>query len=366
MRLQHRFEALRRDAQDDGWDDEPAGAEAARIPTEVTFETARSIVTRNTSPDIPFTLSLNPYRGCEHGCIYCYARPTHAYLDLSPGLDFETRIVAKRNAAELLRRELARPGHVVSPIAIGTVTDAYQPVERRLRITRDVIDVLVSCGHPFLVITKSSGIERDLDLLAPAAAAGLCRITLTVTTLDPALARILEPRAASPLRRLQTIRRLPDAGVPVHVNVAPIIPFINDGEIERIVAMAAEAGAEAAHHTVVRLPREVAELFRQWLQTHFPDRAERVLARIRELHGIASHPPSGRHDDTAPVYRATFGQRMRGTGPWADLIRQRVERASRLAGMTDRPAGDLVADRFVPPAASPAVRIEDPRQGRLF
>ncbi len=363
----HRFNAFRRETHDDGWCDTPLeDDDAPRLPTEVTFETARSILTRNSSPDIPFSLSLNPYRGCEHGCIYCYARPTHAYLDLSPGLDFETRIVAKRNAGALLRRELSRPGHSVSPIAIGTVTDAYQPVERRLRITREVLEILVGCGHPFVIITKSAGIERDLDLLVPAAAVGLCQVSISVTTLDPALARILEPRAASPSRRLQAVRRLRDAGVPVDVNVAPIIPFINDAEIERIVAAAADAGAQAAHYTILRLPLEVAALFEHWLRANFPERADRVLARVRELHGIGqpSHPGS---DGPAPVYSAAFGQRMRGTGPWADLIRQRVARASRAAGMDQRLLDRLAVDRFVAPEAQRSGRRpDDERQGELF
>lgn len=359
--IAHRFDPQDRAVEDDGWPADADAAEPAPVATEVTLETARSILTRNASPDIPFSLSVNPYRGCEHGCIYCYARPTHAYLDLSPGLDFETRIVAKRNAAELLRTALARPGHVVSPIAIGTVTDAYQPAERRLRITREVLEVLVGCGHPFVLITKSAGVERDLDQLAAAAAARLCWVSVSLTTLDGALARILEPRAAAPHRRLQAIRRLRAAGVPVHVNIAPVIPFINDGEIERIVAHAAEAGAQGVHSTILRLPWEVAPLFQQWLHTHFPDRAERVLARVRDLHGI-EQPPGA----SAPVYRATFGKRMHGTGPWADLLAQRIARARRAAGLDARSMGALDCERFVPPRAGKAAVADADRQGRLF
>ena len=337
----HRFQAQGREQADDGWGpgacDTDADEAAAGAPrTEVREQRVGSLISRNDSPDIPFELSINPYRGCEHGCIYCYARPTHAYLDLSPGLDFETRLVAKVNAADVLRRELGARAYRPSPIAIGSVTDAYQPVERRLGITRRILELLGQTRHPYTVITKSAGIERDIDLLAEAAAAQRAHAALSITTLDPALARILEPRAASPQRRLQALRRLSEAGVPVAVGIAPVIPFINDGDIEAIVQAAAEAGASAAFHIVLRLPWEVAPLFRHWLQTHFPQRAERVMARVQDLHGVAEAERQG-HDGHAPRdYSAGFGSRMRGQGPWAQLLSQRVARAARRAGMAQR------------------------------
>ncbi len=354
--IAHRYEGSGREQADDGWpgDADEAGA-APR--TEVSAQQVRTLLSRNDSPDIPFEVALNPYRGCEHGCIYCYARPTHAYLDLSPGLDFETRLVAKLNAAEVLERELDAPGYRPLPIAIGSVTDAWQPVERRLRITRGVLEVLARARHPFTAITKSAGIERDLDLLAEAAAAGRAQAALSITTLDPALARILEPRAASPQRRLQALRRLHAAGVPVAVGIAPLIPFVNDGEIEDIVQAAAEAGAQAVFHSVLRLPWEVAPLFRHWLQSHFPQRAERVMARVQDLHGIADAQRIA-HDGRAPRdYRADFASRMRGQGAWAQLLEQRVARAARRAGLAQR-MPRLDATAFVAP--------REQRQARLF
>jgi DNA repair photolyase len=352
-RLAHRFEERSRESLDDGWApvawpaagrptnaDEPCqsgldglGAAFASeldefaiegVPvTSVVQEQARSILSRNDSPDIPFTWSINPYRGCEHGCIYCYARPTHSYLNLSPGLDFETRLTAKVNAAELLRHALSRPRYEPSPLHIGGITDAYQPIERSLRLTRSILEVLDTCRHPFSIVTKSSGVERDLDLLASAASRRQALVIISVTTLDSALSRRLEPRAASPQRRLQTVRRLARAGVPVGVNVAPIIPFLNEPEIERIVAAAAEAGAQAVHYTVVRLPWEVNPLFQEWLDHHVPDKAARIMARIREMRG-------GRD------YQADFGTRMKGQGVWADLIGQRVAKAVARAGLAPR------------------------------
>ena len=357
LAIAHRFEPGLREAADDAWgepdsdpdsdpDSEPEGAAAPR--TEVREEQVRSLLTRNDSPDIPFELALNPYRGCEHGCIYCYARPTHAYLDLSPGIDFETRLVAKVNAAQVLERELDARAYRASPIAIGSVTDAYQPVERRLRITRQVLELLGQLRHPYTVITKSAGIERDLDLLADAAAARRALAALSITTVDPSLARILEPRAASPQRRLQAVRRLADAGVPVAVGIAPVIPFVNDGDIEAIVQAAADAGATAVFHIVLRLPWEVAPLFRHWLQTHFPQRAERVMARVQDLHGVAEAERVA-HDGRGPRdYRAEFGARMRGSGPWAQLLSQRVARAARRAGLAQRMPG-LDSSQFVAP-----------------
>ncbi|WP_018912621.1 PA0069 family radical SAM protein [Thiomonas sp. FB-6] len=353
--IAHRFEARGRDAESDGWDE--AAAEApdtvdtpAAPPTEVREQQVRQMLSRNDSPDIPFELAVNPYRGCEHGCIYCYARPTHAYLDLSPGLDFETRLVAKRNAVEVLEREFGARGYRPSPIAVGSVTDAYQPVERQLRITRGILELFARTRHPYTVITKSAGIERDIDLLAEAAAARRAHAALSITTLDPALARILEPRAASPQRRLQAVRRLAEAGVPVTVGIAPVIPFVNDGDIEAIVQAAADAGAQAVFHIVLRLPWEVAPLFRHWLQTHFPERAARVMARVQDLHGIDASLREGDETRAPRDYAATFGQRFRGQGPWAQLLSQRVARAARRAGLAQRVQA-LDSTQFVAPRA---------------
>ena len=313
----NRYAPTRSQQEDDGWyQDETPPSRA----TEVRKEQAKTAITRNNSPDVGFDRSVNPYRGCEHGCIYCFARPTHSYLNLSPGLDFETRIIAKLNAAERLRHELSARSYQPSSLVIGTATDAYQPVERRLKLTRALIEVLAEARHPFSVVTKSSGIERDIDLIAPMAAQGLVSVYLSVTTLDNDLARILEPRAAAPARRLRTIKALADAGVPVGVSVSPIIPFINEPELERILEAAAEAGAQSAFSIPVRLPWEVNALFQDWLQRHFPERAERVMARIRDMRG-------GRDND------ARFGSRMRGEGLWADLLRARLRRAAGKLGL---------------------------------
>lgn len=313
-----RYEVDVREGFDDGWD--ALEDEAAPLKTVVTVEHAKSILTRNDSPDIPFRVSINPYRGCEHGCIYCFARPTHSYLGLSPGLDFESRLFAKTNAADLLVRELAKPSYAPETIAVGVNTDAYQPIERDLRITRSVLEVLHDARVPFGLITKSSLIERDLDLLVPLAERQLTRASITITTLDHALSRKLEPRAASPARRLRTVRTLADAGVPVSVNVSPVIPFITDGEMEHIVEAAAEAGAHSAHFIVLRLPWELNDVFQQWLRTHFPLRAERVMSRIRDLRG-------------GKDYDARFGKRMTGEGIWAELIAQRFHAACARHGL---------------------------------
>jgi DNA repair photolyase len=333
--LAHRFEAVQRLA-----DDEPRCVddhEEALPPlaTSVTLETARSIISRNDSPDIGFDRSINPYRGCEHGCIYCYARPTHSYLNLSPGLDFETRLIAKSNARELLVRELSAPGYSPDVIVVGVNTDAYQPIERELKITRGVLEVLTAARHPFGLVTKSSLVERDLDLIGEMAALQLVSVSVSITTLDADLSRIMEPRAASPQRRLRTMRALAAAGVPVRVNVAPIIPFINEPEIEAIVDAAADAGAGDAHYTVVRLPWEVSPLFEEWLRAHFPERAQRVMNRIREMRG-------GRN------YDAQFGRRMTGAGTWAALIAQRFRRITARHGFCDA-RGSLRRDLFTPP-----------------
>jgi len=318
--LQGRYEVNGRERFDDGWEHDLDDAGAVR--TVVTDEVAKTILSRNTSPDIPFSVSLNPYRGCEHGCIYCFARPTHSYLGLSPGLDFESRLFAKVNAPELLRRELAKPGYVPEHIAIGVNTDAYQPCERERGITRQVLEVLSECRHPAGLITKSSLIERDIDLLAPMAAKGLACAAITLTTLDAQIARTLEPRAAAPMRRLRTIRTLTDAGIPVSVSVAPIIPFVTEPEIERILEAARDAGAVGAHYTVLRLPNEVNPLFQEWLQAHFPERAARVMNRIRDMRG-------------GKDYDSDFAKRMHGEGVWADLIRQRFEKAAQRLGMSE-------------------------------
>lgn len=278
-------------------------------------------------------MSLNPYRGCEHGCIYCFARPTHSYLGLSPGLDFESRIYAKVNAAELLEREISRKRYVPEPIALGVNTDAYQPVERDLRITRSVIQVMHDHGLPFAAITKSSLIERDLDLLAPMAARGQVMAAVTITTLDAELARTLEPRAATPARRLRTIRALRDAGVPVGVSIAPVIPFVTEPDLERVLEACAEAGATHASYIILRLPWEVAPLFRNWLTAHFPDRAERVMNRVRDMRG-------------GKDYDSDFGKRMKGEGIWADLLKQRFRQAVKRLGLNERANGILDLSQF--------------------
>lgn len=322
--LQGRYEAHARAGFDDGWSvgglDGAEGEAAPGWKTLVNDEQARTILTRNASPDLPFNVSLNPYRGCEHGCIYCFARPTHSYLGLSPGLDFESRIYAKVNAPELLRRELAKPSYVPEPIAVGVNTDAYQPCERERQLTRRVLEVLHECEHPVALITKSSLIERDIDILAPMAARRLAAVAVTVTTLDPVIARTLEPRAAAPARRLRTIRTLTEAGIPVGVSIAPIIPFVTEPEIEQLLEAVRDAGAIHAHYVVLRLPWEVSPLFQQWLEAHFPERAQRVMNRVREMRG-------GKDYDSA------FGTRMRGEGVWADLIRQRFEKAVHRLGL---------------------------------
>jgi DNA repair photolyase len=347
--VQGRFEINTREKIDDGWtapDEADAVGGMKQIKTTVVNEVAKSILSRNSSPDVPFNVSLNPYRGCEHGCIYCFARPTHSYLGLSPGLDFESSLFAKVNAPELLRRELARPSYVPEPIAIGVNTDAYQPCERELRITRQVLEVLSECNHPYALITKSSLIERDIDLIAPMAARGQAIAAITLTTLDPAISRTLEPRAAAPARRLRTIRTLAEAGIPVSVSIAPIIPFVTEPEIERILKAVHEVGATSAHYVVLRLPWEVNPLFQQWLQAYFPERAKRVMSRIREMR-------SGKD------YDSDFGQRMRGEGVWADLIRQRFQKTVDRLGMNLRDGRFETLDAscfrrplFIPPPPS--------------
>ena len=352
--LAHRFAMDSRERFDDGWGqlDQAVQEEALPVATQVLEEKVKTILTGNTSPDISFDLSINPYRGCEHGCIYCYARPTHSYLNLSPGLDFETRIVAKVNAAQRLREALSAKGYTPLLLNIGSVTDAYQPAERKLGLTRALIEVLQEFRHPFSLITKSSGVERDIDLIAPMAAAKLAAVYVSITTLDPALARLMEPRAAAPARRLQTIRRLVDAGVPVGVSVSPIIPFLNEPELERILEAARDAGARSAFSIVIRLPWEVNSLFQQWLEQHFPERAARVMARIREMRGGADNS-------------SQFGERMTGSGVWAQLLRQRLHKASaRLGLQRARVELDLTQFRGAAPAA--ATTPTTPAQASLF
>ena len=336
-RQPHRFERDQREAFDDGWgtaDELHIEGEAAAPPaTHVSFEDARSVITRNQSPDIGFNLGLNPYRGCEHGCVYCYARPSHGYLNLSPGLDFETKLIAKRNIAAVLRAEISQARYQTELLAIGTVTDAYQPIERELRLTRAALEVLCAANHPLAIVTKGSGVERDVDLLMPMGAQNLAAVYVTVTTLDAKLARILEPRAAAPHRRLRTIRTLAESGVPVGVSVSPQIPFIND-DMERVLAAAYEAGARRAFYQVLRLPWELAPMFRQWLALHYPERAERVMARMQDMRG-------------GKDYDADFSTRMKGQGVWADLLRQRfVKACDRLGYQRERHALDF--SRFEP------------------
>ncbi len=336
--------ALLREADGD-WLDSTADVDGAPPPlrTTVTVEHPRTIITRNSSPDLSFDRSINAYRGCEHGCIYCYARPTHVFHDLSPGLDFESRLFAKPDAARLLRAELARPGYRPAPLAIGTNTDPYQPIERDWRITRDVIAVLAAARHPLFITTKSDRILRDIDLLAAMAQDGLVSVAISVTTLDPVLARRLEPRAPAPARRLAAIHALNAAGVPTQVNISPIIPAITDHEIERIMAAAADAQAVRASYILLRLPHEVAPLFRAWLATHFPDRADKVMHMVQSLRGGRDNDPN-------------FGSRMRGTGVWADLIRTRFKKAAAKHGL-DRTLPDLRCDRFERPDVDGQLRL---------
>lgn len=316
-----RYEPQSRTVLDDGWDT----IDEARAPlkTQVTEETPRHIITRNRSPDIPFDRSINAYRGCEHGCVYCFARPTHAYMGLSPGLDFESKLFAKPNAAQLLEKELARPGYKVAPIAMGTNTDPYQPIEQRYRITRSLLEVLSDYNHPVTILTKSARVTRDLDILGSMAKRNLVRVALSVTTLDPKLARALEPRASTPSRRMEAIRLLAEAGIPAGVMVAPIIPALNDAEIEKILAGAAYAGAREANFVILRLPLEIRDLFVEWLNAHVPDKAGHVMSLIRQMRG-------GKDYDSA------WGGRQIGTGPYAWQIARRFEIATKRLGLGQR------------------------------
>jgi DNA repair photolyase len=343
-RLAHRFEHDTRGAFDDGWFTLQEEAEGNAPPlTEVIWEDARSVITANDSPDVYFERSINPYRGCEHGCVYCYARPTHSYLNMSPGLDFETKIVAKRNIAGVLRHELSRRAYQPKLIALGTATDCYQPIERELCLTRSVVELLHETRHAFGITTKSSGVERDLDLIAPMASMGLAAVCVTVTTLDGELARKLEPRAAAPHRRLRTIKTLADAGVPVAVSLAPQIPFLNE-DMEQVLEAAWEAGARSAFYHVIRLPWEVAPLFKQWLELHYPQRAARIMARIHDMRG-------------GKDYDSDFATRMKGSGLWAELFGQRFQKCVDRIGF-NKVRSQLDETQFRPPGAQ--------GQGNLF
>jgi DNA repair photolyase len=328
-----RFEAFVRDAFDDGWSVEDPQPEQRQ--TTLTAEKARKIVSTNDSPDIGFDRSINPYRGCEHGCIYCYARPTHAYMGLSPGIDFETRLFFKPEAARLLEKELARPGYKPERIQLGANTDPYQPIERRLMITREIVKVLARFGHPVGITTKSVLVTRDIDILAPMAAKNLVVVALSVTSLDRKLARAMEPRASTPERRIDAIRQLAAAGVPAIVGAAPMIPGLNDHEMEAILERAAEAGATAAYYTALRLPLEIKDLFEEWLAAEAPGRAARVMSLVRQMRG-------------GKTYDSTWGKRMRGEGPVAELLRQRFLIARRRYGL-DKTIGPLSLEHFRPP-----------------
>ncbi len=333
-----RYVDTEREAFDDGWGS--ADERPPRLATTVTDERSRSVITHNQSPDLPFNLSINPYRGCEHGCVYCYARPAHAFMDLSPGLDFESRLFSKPDAPDVLRRELGRPDYRCEVISLGANTDAYQPIERRLRITRGILETLAETRHPVTIVSKSALIERDIDLLAPMARARLARVFISVTTLDRELARRMEPRAAAPQRRIETQRRLNDAGIPTGVMFAPVIPALNDHELEAVLEQAALAGCASAGYIVLRLPREVNPLFKEWLAAHYSLKYDRVMNRIRDLRG-------GNESDTR------FGSRMKGQGVFAELLAQRFERVCRALNLnTSRFELDTAA--FRPPRLNAA------------
>jgi DNA repair photolyase len=338
-----RYESVTREGFDDGWttDDEAP----AQITTTLTPEKAKAIISHNDSPDVGFSASINPYRGCEHGCIYCYARPAHAYMGLSPGLDFESHLFFKPEAAKLLDQALRKPGYAPQTIHIGGNTDPYQPQERKLRITRQLIEVLAAFNHPFTVITKSALVQRDIDLIAPMAERGLARVAISITSLDRKLARSMEPRAATPEKRLESVQRLADAGVPVIVMFAPCIPGLNDHEMEAVLERAAGAGAKGAGYVALRLPLEIKDLFREWLATDHPDRASRVMSLVRQMRG-------------GKDYDAQWGSRMKGEGPIADLMAKRFSAAKRRYGL-DLRFGGLDDSQFKPPA-----RAGD--QGDLF
>jgi DNA repair photolyase len=335
----NRFDAAVTSPFDDGWETIPAQLQdMAPLPTTLIRDTTRGIISYNQSPDLGFDRSVNPYRGCEHGCVYCFARPTHAYLGYSPGLDFETKIVFKPEAAALLEKALGKPGYVPQPLALGTNTDPYQPVERTLKLTRAVLEVLSRFNHPATIVTKSAGVLRDIDILQSMAARNLVRVYLSVTTLDAELARRMEPRASSPLRRLQAVAELAAAKIPAGVLAAPMIPGLNDSELEGILAAAAKAKASHAGYVLLRLPLEVAKIFEDWLRLHYPDRAQHVLSLVRQTRGGA-------------LYDSSFGQRLSGVGVYADLLAKRFERAARQLNLLER--GALDCSKFSPPVRTP-------------
>lgn len=330
-----RFESVDRFAVHDGWDEGAETGKILRPKTQLGIDAARKIITRNTSPDVPFDRSINPYKGCEHGCVYCFARPTHAYLGLSPGLDFEQRIFWKPNGPDLLRSELSKTAYKCAPIAFGTNTDAYQPIERETGATRALLKVLAGCKHPFTIVTKNALVCRDLDVIGPAALNNRARVTLSITTLDRHLANKMEPRASTPEKRLEAIRRLSDAGVETSVLVAPVIPALNDAEIEEILERAREAGAVAAGYVLLRLPLEIKELFSEWLEAHAPNKASRVLSLMRQSHDGA-------------LYASEFDTRMRGTGAYAEMIATRFRLARKKTGFVAKLA-PLDTTSFTPP-----------------
>jgi DNA repair photolyase len=327
-----RFEPLARQTEDDGWD---IAEELPPLKTHLTLERPRHLITRNDSPDIAFDRSINPYRGCEHGCVYCFARPTHAYMGLSPGLDFETHLFAKFGAAALLERELSAPRYQPKTIAIGTNTDPYQPIERDQKVMREVLEVLYRARHPVAIVTKSALILRDLDLLKPMAELGLAKVALSVTTLDPVLARKMEPRASTPEKRLDALQQLSDAGIPTAVLVAPIIPAINDAEIETILTRTRAMGATEAGYVMLRLPLELHDLFSEWLLTHYPDKLRHVMSLVRSVRD-------------GKIYDSTWGKRMTGSGPYAWMIGRRFEAAAKKLGFS-QDKKRLRTDLFVPP-----------------
>ena len=326
-----RFEPHSYETVDDGW----LADELPPLRTTVARDASRTIIARNTSPDVPFDRSINPYRGCEHGCIYCFARPTHAFLGLSPGLDFETRLFYKPDAARLLEEALHDPSYECRVMAMGTNTDPYQPIEREYRITRSILEVLSDCDHPVGIVTKSALVVRDIDILARMASRGLAQVCVSVTTLDRELARLLEPRAPTPSRRIETIGRLADAGIPTGVMAAPTIPGLTDHEMEAILGAAREAGARTASYILLRLPLEIADLFTEWLRIHRPDRASRVLGLMRQAHG-------------GKVYESAYGRRMRGGGPYAAMLTKRFEAACKRLGLAGQRV-DLDTSKFKRP-----------------
>ena len=335
----NRYERYVSEAVDDGWESSD-NSEDALPPLRTTLmrDTSKSIIARNNSPDVPFEQSINPYRGCEHGCIYCFARPTHAYLGLSPGLDFESRILFKPDAARLLERELRRASYKCRVIAMGTNTDPYQPTEKSLRITRSILEILSAFNHPVGIVTKSSLVLRDLDILSSMADRGLAQVCVSVTTLDRTLANKLEPRAATPGRRIETIRALAAAGVPTGVMAAPMIPGLNDQELEAIMSAARQAGAQQASYILLRLPLEIRDLFVEWLDTHAPDKASHVMSLVQQTRG-------------GKAYQSTYGQRMRGTGEYASLLKRRFDVADRRLGFDAGDRFQLDTSRFRPPLA---------------